>query len=129
MTQRTIKFRAWDKEKKTMIIESLVWRDENGWKATMPFFGIHPDDLSDLMQFTNLHDNNGKELYEGDIVKIRDTFHEYPVSIVWIDRDACYGFDVRDQSSFGNISEWIGAMELIGNKWENPELLEAKKES
>lgn len=121
---RTIKFRAWDKESKQM-----------------KRCGIYPDGVPmayaggdnaialydrPLMQFTGLLDKNGKEIYEGDIVthnlyaKESDrTGHSNPVAIIW-DKERC-GFDF-DRSGY-KAGLFYDEYEIIGNIYENPELI------
>ena len=73
---REIKFRVWDVENKEMLnVQELDFEPT--------FYGgriaIRPDQYSDyfdtedmiLMQYTGLHDKNGKEIYEGDIIKCK----------------------------------------------------------
>lgn len=94
---REIKFRAWDKEKKEMFND--IWIDGNF--INMPEYIV--------MQFTGLKDKNGKEIYEGDIVKNIDrvfevTFKDGYFSIIHNKKGLLY-------------------CEVIGNKYENSELL------
>lgn len=76
-----------------------------------------------LMQYTGLKDKNGVEIYEGDIVRENGEFGEddryvveYEFNGFWLKGRGDNEFD------FGNPDN----MEVIGNIWENPELLEAK---
>jgi len=66
---REIKFRAWDKEGYMMNVSSIdfekkvitgIRQDNNGWTDNFDAF--------ELMQYTELKDKNGKEIYEGEIV-------------------------------------------------------------
>ena len=77
------------------------------------------------MQFTSLYDKNGKEIYEGDICQDEEGF-----GVIYWDKDCWrYGFVLFD-SSYSSDGEMLREMtnwcEVIGNIYENPELLEAK---
>lgn len=76
-------------------------------------------------QFTGLKDKNGKEIYEGDILKTKYNKRDF---IVWIKYDEEYAqFVTRcaefilDEEPLGDLYE--SRMEVIGNVYENPELL------
>ena len=132
---RPIKFRVWDKKKKEMIPAIGVgwlygrldgekwsfWQDVG--KDSEECVANYKDSV--LMQFTGLKDKNGKEAYEGDLVSL---WHEEIGEIYWDNRLSLW--DLRrpkDKSGFEE-TDWLeGELEtgeIIGNIYENPELLE-----
>lgn len=122
---RTIKFRAWNT--KGMIHSGATdlkfYLEGNTGKAytlerdKYNEWGMSPVDWI-LMQYTGLVDRNGVGIYEADIVK---TLDGYLALVSWDDEHT--GFD-----PFGSQegAEWGDGVEVIGNLWENPELLEPK---
>lgn len=116
---REIKFRAWDKRHNIMeYINDLYWFEENG---------IHNfnDDNYIFMQNTGLKDKNGKEIYEGDIL------------INYLDEKGCVifnngSFKVKISNhihtpTIGLFAVIGGTVDIIGNIYDNPELLENKE--
>jgi uncharacterized phage protein (TIGR01671 family) len=118
---RTIKFRAWDNELKEMLeVVDLHMRTE-GMSAYVLIDGVSVfrSDLK-IMQFTGLTDKNGKEIYEGDVVRI--------VRNAWNpEEDKVGSVEIRPAHVFiaGMTLTEIGGspLEVIGNLYENPELL------
>ena len=120
---REIKFRAWDKKANVMreVIElnwtiGLVTRLCNGAVYDLP-------DII-LMQYTGLHDKNGQEIYEGDIVRFfsRDESPEV-MTLIWSQDNV--RFMVLDNQNHDWSFDDSNVLEVIGNIYENPELLEA----
>lgn len=115
---REIKFRVWDKEKQEMVL----WED---YAESIAMCIAYPDENSIVMQYTGLKDKNGKEIYEGDIVSLG----EYNYECVWISDDIrippCWDFIRTSKFDIHYINfNRIAEFEIIGNIYENPELLE-----
>ncbi len=130
---REYKFRCWDTENKEMLkVQELDFEDT--------FYGgrlsIRTDKYNDyfdmedmvLMQYTGLKDKNGKEIYEGDIVKFRfkEDREEFPDLIGYIEYQSTFAaFRIMsNQGSFKIDITEIKFIEKIGNIYDNPELLE-----
>ncbi len=127
MMNREIKFRIWDVENKEMLkVQELDFEPT--------FYGgriaIRPDQYNDyfdtedmiLMQYTGLHDKNGKEIYEGDILKVYYKGMS-GVGYVEYDNDYCeYKIIINTDKDYFSLWKSID-LEKIGNKYDNPELL------
>lgn len=114
---KNIKFRAWDlNEKKIRVMGDNYVGDFDG------FWSWHSRYASELMQFTGLFDKNGKEIYEGDIVKawVGDINKDIIREVEYLGSS----FGIWDEFNvFQNLDEWAdNAIEVIGNIYENPEL-------
>ena len=110
---REIKFRAWEEASKRMSYgERENFDDMIGWR----FHHFEDDEASVILeQFTGLHDKNGREIYEGDILK-GSTPLCYPV--IW--ENEYSRFRATRKTSY---IEYPMCSEVIGNIHENPELL------
>lgn len=129
---RDIKFRCWDTENKEMLeVQELDYEDSyNGQpmiRTTMYSDYFDTEDMI-LMQYTGLKDKNGKEICEGDIVKFRfkDDREEFPDLIGYIEYQTTFtAFRIMsNQGSFKIDITEIKFIEVIGNIYDNPELLE-----
>lgn len=93
--------------------------------------------FSEPMQCTGLKDKNGKLIYEGDIVK-RTKFKNGNISIgkvIYCEDEARYKILISDNDKYSykdytkivNLYDVAYHLEIIGNTYENPELLEEKE--
>ncbi len=129
---REIKFRAWNKK-----MESMYSPDDNNSEMFMYLDGLlcydgSPTEDYILMQFTGLKDKNGKEIYEGDICNMRRYSH-IDSSRKWCVYEVCWGYSewlfrgywqkaINDEFFSIRFPE-ADEIEVIGNIYENPELL------
>lgn len=117
---REIKFRAFDKEAKTMhqvIVIGL--EDKHLIYGHNNFYKQKSFDKIELMQFTGLHDKNGKEIYEGDILKSSP----YSIGAVLFRNGVFLSEENRDGEPFCYPAFHFSISEIIGNIHENPELM------
>ena len=129
------KFRAWDRTRNEMNYRVMVGNcdtDDENW--TCPIIWIeekkdwlHFDDYECIMQSTGLVDKEGKEVFEGDILH-----HQIQTEYTFIvkydkDKGRWYGDGLSRTYRINITKEFLPYYyKVIGNIYENPELLEAE---
>lgn len=121
------KFRAWDKKLKKIFEVSFIDFDTKliGLNIDLEVIIFDFEDVI-LMQSTGLKDKNGKEVFVGDIIKCtRGCPHE-----VYLEKEygGTYvgGMPAIYLKGIKEGYAWTGAEEILGNIYENPELLEVE---
>lgn len=136
---RLLKFRAWDKKYKRMSqpfgiageIGCMVrFPEENGKLDSILIEVVACEkERFTIMQYTSLKDRNNKEIYEYDILKHKDGYLGF---VKYINAEFLICFPVKDGNSqnitmrLSNVD--LENIEVIGNIFENPELISKNKE-
>ena len=119
---REIKFRAWDKKEKTMdepfgLYAVGYLNGENGYDAKHYI----------LLQYTGLKDKNNVEIYEGDIIKglwdAKLDYSEQICTVEFLNGAFVETYFNRPVGDFTGSYHRGNTIEVIGNIYENPELL------
>ena len=117
MNKREIKFRAWDKEHREMLYFDKME------KCDVTFYEMAREEYDFiLMQYTGLKDKSGKEIYEGDIVKIKYVGDITSLeTIVW---ESPYLLQkVKGNPEHKVVDDDLSYSEVVGNIYENGELI------
>lgn len=142
---RDIKFRVWDKNNRKMILAENILKICFLGKGHTPNLIVYTDrkinhfeeirerdkkycNEFELLQYTGLKDKNEKEIFEGDIF----VHNNHKFEVVW-DSTRFIGLD-NDRSGKGyccyvdsHYKAGSSSIEVIGNIYENPELLEMSR--
>ena len=111
---RTTKFRVWDHRKNKFYFFDLL----SLIGGVDPIcVAIKMGVVTDFQQFSGLIDKNGKEIYEGDII-----LYEHPYAGTWKD---VVEYDA-EKAAFSPLYKFHKTFEIIGNIYENPELIRGK---
>lgn len=128
---REQKFRVWDLEKRFYLNqddEFHFYEPDRFWQCPIPLCECLRDKKRYIVQqYTGLTDKNKKEIYEGDILNFTARYKQTgPVEVIYY--GGSYGCVVTDDGGlkeFWNLSHIVQQYypEIIGNIFENPELL------
>lgn len=128
---REIKCRVWDSEENRMLYFQTPVVDKsqavimacNGRKENWIDTHIMSMEVMETMWYTGLHDKNGEEIYEGDAVEILKWNKVFVGEIVFLQ---CAYVMVEKNSEpkiFHNLGWGYDSIKIIGNIYENPELI------
>lgn len=113
--EREIKFRVWDNLNGKFIYSDWKYGIVSFWEEIMQDY---LNQYKPLQQYTGLKDKNDKEIYEGDIVRRGHVVKE----VKWVTVYCQCGFNVGTGYNYPK-PKTDTRIEVIGNKFENPELL------
>ena len=134
---KEIKVRAWNITLQRMsgpktikeLIETAIHEEARGLKVSENYSNLI------FIQYTGLKDKNGKEIYEGDILGVPPNnvwgivgFGKHNVIEDYYMYEAYGWYTEHKGKKSGILTEDLGYCEIVGDIYENPELLKSKKE-
>jgi uncharacterized phage protein (TIGR01671 family) len=117
---REIKFKVWDKVKEQMLKPQAISFDTQTsvpFAVSVPGRSWEPIGKFELLQWTGLSDQNGTDVYEGDLVKISSVIYK----VHWNDIQATFELVELGNSSMHDVSI-ITSGGVIGNEFQNSNL-------
>lgn len=138
---RELKFRVWDNLNKRYVDDCIISNSGDAFyyvTTEVPFPASCYYNIKNaiIQQFTGLLDKTGRGIYEGDILQIKVTgtilifaLGDYKATVKWNDEQLRYDLDIltkkNKHSNFNNslYKDSGREYEIIGNIYENPELL------
>lgn len=134
------KFRAWIKEEKCFAdyIETIRYYAK---EVDLCWGGICESDCFDFegvifTQSTGLKDKNGKEIFEGDILKVANNDSSWFEVVkyghekaMFISKEVNLKYEVPETPLYDLFSPYLFKVEVIGNVWEDGDLIDSKKTS
>ena len=128
--KQEIKFRAWNKKDKVMVdVAAMNFGPSGLWSLIEDADDaeLQLADNYELMQYTGLKDKNGREIYEGDVLDIGLRNQDGKPVIAPVSYETYAAGYVLDNGGNGIWQRLTEDCEVIGNIFENPELLEGKQ--
>lgn len=130
----TPKFRVWlpdpDVEKMLRVKALIFENDKTRCMCGYAYDFYLEDEDATIMQSTGLHDKNGKEIFEGDILGVETDEGVLNVNIFWDSKHALFMFESKKYNEEELLAELVEdntyPFEIAGNIYENPELLEVE---
>lgn len=125
---KRLKFRLWDTKDRRwhMHPKNIAVTGEGNLIKRVMFEGWQETEGYIPSQYIGLEDSKGKEIYEGDILK---TNYELTLEIVYSQRHSAFMCKRSDDSGeslrYCYDALYLGWHEVVGNIFENPELLES----
>lgn len=134
---REIKFRIFDNSEKKFLIKNEkvsrgIFKDKVSEIVDFENNSVQINNPEDeryiFLQYTGMKDINDKEIYEGDIVKVPHFSHDERIKIngvvKYVDNRAEFVIDLEDIEETFYCCNQSERFEVVGNIYENPELLE-----